>query len=736
MTEPRLSIAIVGAGPNGTYALERLWSVLSSCDFVPRTKIYVFEKSSHFGAGAIYNPDQPRCNLLNRITGQICFAPDESYPAAGKLLPRELRPTLYEWAQKRYSETGEKRFDLPPESWPPRYIHGLALVEHFRKYVNLLNGLSQVEVELVQDEVVDLVPENGHYSVRLDSGEKEYQVGHVLLVTGFTNNVVKEGSFEFPFAEKARGSGFSYVENPYPQSAILPEMATSSHVVGCLGMGQSAVDVILYLTEGRGGFFESATDGVSYHPSGREPARIVGISLSGVLSNSRPVNEKEVDVARLEHRGVFFTTDTVRRLRQTYGLPAEIEGFGAQLQLDFESHVFPVMCLEMAYVYYRALFGEEFALSFRDKAAPRFDEFLRGQASKFDSVSSAMAFLEAETIPLLERVESAVNSCLEGAMLEELEPFEQGCAATFFGVVIGREDFGELPRAERSELIRKRESKFGHPLEPGFHRFSWGRLIEPIPSGVYDDGEGYTRELLRYLQYDRSQSLQGNISNPSKAATDGVWRDLRDVLSEVVDYGGLLPASHKLFSSVYMRYHNRLADGGGIEQNDKMIALIKSGILDVSLGPGPVYDLDSSEDTILVTGRKTGVVRELNTLINSRLSHFSLEDCKDRLYRSLVEREVLRTWRNPGQNGLPDFVPGGPVLCSSHHPISRNGEPNSKITVLGEPSEGVLFFQFTLGRPKRNHQVLNRMIDWSGEIREELQRMGAKERGEDVRTTL
>ncbi|WP_420707676.1 hypothetical protein, partial [Streptomyces sp. NRRL F-3273] len=63
------------------------------------------------------------------------------------------------------------------------------------------------------------------------------------------------------------------------------------------------------------------------------------------------------------------------------------------------------------------------------------------------------------------------------------------------------------------------------------------------------------------MDRDHLWAVHGNLNNPHKAAADGVWRDLRRVISYAVDDGGLTPASHRVFLARYVRIHNRLANG-------------------------------------------------------------------------------------------------------------------------------------------------------------------------------
>src|SRR5262249_50649920 len=109
-----------------------------------------------------------------------------------------------------------------------------------------------------------------------------------------------------------------YVPYAYPLELTLPDtLIGPDRVVGCLGLGLTSFDVILFLTEGRGGAFvkDRASHGLRYIRSNREPAAIVGVSRSGLLPSARPFNAKQSDPTVLEHKGRFLTAATIDRLR-------------------------------------------------------------------------------------------------------------------------------------------------------------------------------------------------------------------------------------------------------------------------------------------------------------------------------------------------------------------------------------------------------------------------------------
>src|SRR5258706_2437924 len=65
------SVAIVGLGPKGMYWLERLLAEVDAHPLDHGLHIHLFNRSPHFGASPIYDPDQPDYILANISVGEI-----------------------------------------------------------------------------------------------------------------------------------------------------------------------------------------------------------------------------------------------------------------------------------------------------------------------------------------------------------------------------------------------------------------------------------------------------------------------------------------------------------------------------------------------------------------------------------------------------------------------------------------------------------------------------------------
>jgi hypothetical protein len=232
---------------------------------------------------------------------------------------------------------------------------------------------------------------------------------------------------------------------------------------------------------------------------------------------------------------------------------------------------------------------------------------------------------------------------------------------------------------------------------------------------VAGSAQEYRDALLDFIDRDHLSAAQGNVTNPAKAAADGVWRDLRPVLAHAVDFGGLTAESHRRFLDVYLRHHNRLCNGAALEVMEKIRAAMESGVVDAAAGPQARVVPDTTTGRFQVRGPHTGADIGVDVLVDARVHAFDPERDVLPLYPNLLRRGVVRKWRNPG-GGDADFEPGGLDLDSRFHPVQTDGRADPRLTFLGPPSEGVMFFQLGALRPNQNHHVMQDVLTWLGDF--------------------
>lgn len=243
-----MRIAIVGGGPRGLFAVERLWAHLPAARDV---HVAVLDPQTP-GVGAAYCPSQPPYLRLN-VTSAVVSA---GWPGEDRV------PSFDQW---RIAD-GEEQ---PLEPFPPRARVGeylswfwAWLCEHRPPGSSLSHRRQRVLsiTRLGRGWAVD--------SERFDE---------VLLATGHENT--------WPGALCGNN-----VVRVFPVDTWLTQdRVPAGSSVAMRGAALTFVDAALALTQGRGGRFEGDwQSGLTYRPTGREPRTIWPVARSGRWMDPKP----------------------------------------------------------------------------------------------------------------------------------------------------------------------------------------------------------------------------------------------------------------------------------------------------------------------------------------------------------------------------------------------------------------------------------------------------------------
>lgn len=271
-------VAIIGGGPRALAAAEAL--IARSRSLQIPLALTVFEPHTPLGSGPNYDPHQPTLNRLNIPLRAIDVPPPETL----------LGPvgSFQDWVAVDDPDAG-------PDEYPARATLGRFLAARWAQLAQ--NAGTDFSLTVVRERALALQGNAPQWLVLTASGTHG-SYGDVLLALGH-QSVTPDRQLA-RWRDHARSTAATLIP-AYPSSAIVDASSDwTGRVVAIRGLGLSTIDVIRLLSVGTGGRFEEGTDGLFYHRSGREPARIVPFSLDGLPPAPKP--------ATAERDGLFDIT--------------------------------------------------------------------------------------------------------------------------------------------------------------------------------------------------------------------------------------------------------------------------------------------------------------------------------------------------------------------------------------------------------------------------------------------
>ena len=264
------AIVVIGAGPRGTGLLERLAANaegLLPLDFA--CTVHVVDEFEA-GSGRVWRRGQSPLLWMNSRAADITMFTDSSVGCAG---PLRTGPTLHEWARSIAADSG-----VEASSFAGRRFAGGYLRWCFQRAADALPARVRLEAHEARALSVSQEPD-GTQSVRLSTGAV-IRADIVVLAVGNQNGVLDEQ--QRVFASFALGAGGGYLPPGYTADLDLDVLPAGEPVI-VSGIGQAFADLMVLVTQGRGGVFEDGR----YLPSGREPVLCVG-SRRGVPAHPKP----------------------------------------------------------------------------------------------------------------------------------------------------------------------------------------------------------------------------------------------------------------------------------------------------------------------------------------------------------------------------------------------------------------------------------------------------------------
>ena len=228
-----LRLAIVGVGPKGLFALERLLHAAHRAGPRARLEIDLFEPHPAPGAGPVYDPDQPDYLRMNFAAGQL-----NMWCGASHAVPPDERRCFVEWRRAVGAEHEAERY--PPRALVGRYLaDGLARMR--------AAAPSHVTITLRPTAVDALERRGSSWAIAAD-GVALVGYDEVLVAVGHTT-----GRHDWPSARWRHVAPL--IPAVFPITRLAPEQIAPGATVAVRGFALTFLDATLALTEGRGGAF-------------------------------------------------------------------------------------------------------------------------------------------------------------------------------------------------------------------------------------------------------------------------------------------------------------------------------------------------------------------------------------------------------------------------------------------------------------------------------------------------
>ncbi|MGV9357175.1 FAD/NAD(P)-binding protein [Streptomyces misionensis] len=380
----RPQLVIVGAGPRGTGILERIAANAPELYAGSGLDIHLVDPHPP-GGGRIWRQEQSPLLWMNSHAEDVTMFTDDTVRMDG---PVREGPTLHEWAALDGRTFADRRvqgrylrwvYERARAALPPDIT-----VHHHPTRALRVGG-----------------PRDGRQQVWLAGRPRPLQADLVILALGHLDAELDPEQARL--AAHARTHGLTHLPPDFTADTDLSALRPGEPVL-VRGFGLAFVDLMVLLTEGRGGRY----DGDTYLPSGREPVLYVG-SRRGVPYHSKI--------------GYDWTGDRPPLPRflgpaETDALLARPDGF------DFRRDVWPLVEKELGFAHYHRLFTAH-----PERTAIAWAEFEKRYAAAGDPAELAALVTTAVPDPADRLDLAALDHPLAGVRYASPEEFQDGLRA-------------------------------------------------------------------------------------------------------------------------------------------------------------------------------------------------------------------------------------------------------------------------------------------------------------------
>ncbi|MCF4137629.1 FAD/NAD(P)-binding protein [Streptomyces sp. Tue 6430] len=377
----RHSLVIVGAGPRGAGLVERIAANAPELYAGPGLDIHLVDPYPP-GAGRVWRAAQSPLLWMNSHAGDVTVFTDDTVDMAG---PVHEGPTLHEWAGIDGRTFADRRLQGGYLRWAhERAVAALppsVTVHHHPRRALRVGG-----------------PRTGRQQVWLQDRPRPLLADLVVLALGHLD--AEPDDEQRALTAYAGEHGLVHLPPDFTADSDLSALRPGEPVL-VRGLGLAFVDLMVLLTEGRGGRYE----GDAYVPSGREPVLYVG-SRSGVPYHAKIGYDWNGERPPLPR---FFGP------AETAELLSRPEGF------DFRRDVWPLVEKELGFAHYHRLFTAH-----PERTAVAWTDFEEKYAAAGDAAERETLVASAVPDPRDRLDLAALDRPLDGVRYASSAEFQEG----------------------------------------------------------------------------------------------------------------------------------------------------------------------------------------------------------------------------------------------------------------------------------------------------------------------
>ena len=241
--------------------------------------------------------------------------------------------------------------------------------------------------------------------------------------------------------------------------------------------------------------------------------------------------------------------------------------------------------------------------------------------------------------------------------------------------------------------------------------FSQKKILENISNNNYTffdffsnplllEKKTFEREYINFLKWDINEAKKGNLSSPFKKASDGVFRDLRPLMTILFD-DIKNQKIYKEFLNKILPIHNRLADGPSLDMIKKIKKLILKKKIIMKFKNN--YNFKKMKKTLFLSNNIIKI--KIDYIFSAVADIYKTNFFGDKLYNNMKKNFILSFNKNIGIK-----------LSKNQSPLNKNNFENKNITFIGPASEGSKFFHHTLSRPDKKQFNIEDLEKWVARV--------------------